>query len=146
MSLFKKSFGLARIYDQYYSNHQISNLIFKYWDRDLHDFPQCQANVTIYNEIYSGPYFEKARYFVNKYYKKKILKAICVIHIERDENFFSFYTVDREIIFFSKSFKQYLLNDVRYSKVKNQMLFENILKYLDLYIFSTQPLSKKDFN
>lgn len=146
MSLFKKSFGLARIYDQYYSDHQISNLIFKYWGKDLHEFPQCQANLFIYEEVLSGPYFEKVSYFVNKYYKNRMLKAICVTHIQGQKNFFSFYSIDREIVFYSKSFKQYLIKDFQCSKYKNKLLLIDIFKYLNLFIYSSQSSSIKYFN
>ena len=142
MSLFKQSFGLAKVYDSRYKNHQISINIFKNWGRDLHEFSQCQKNKFMFEEIINGPYFEKVSYFVNKYYKNQILKAICVLHIEKKNSFFIFNSVEREIVLFSKSFQDYLCGDNVYPKVKNFELHNAIISYIELFIISTTNRKK----
>ena len=149
MSLFFKSYKLAKIFDEKYKNHYISQQIYSQWGKDLHEFPQFNINKLKFEKLRNRSRdMKNIKYFVNQHFKNQILKSICVIIIEQNGHFVDYQLIERKITLFLRSFRQSLkeLRNTNEMKHIDDPLFHSLMDYIDGYLVNTYTDKWKTIN
>ena len=149
MSLTFESYKLAKLFDEKYSNHYVSKIIFSEWCKDLHKFPQFNLKKMRFVKIKDRPIdIQNIKNFVNKHFKNQILKSICVLSIEKKQFFLDHRLIEREITLFLSDFKKSIKKHRHREDMQHvdDALFFSLMDYIDGYLKNTYTESWNSLN